>query len=252
MHPVFDLIQLATPLLCAIAVIIAVVALIIAIKAKNQYTQQSLEYYIERETRQQVDTKLGNLKMEIERTVDARIYNKIKSSTAQQAVEKKTSVPQYVNFQSQLTQNAMNAGQPEIKAEARQAIEVVEEKVEPIQKTEQTATANPPIPSPEPAHEKNIEYVYVGSCKNGSFKYVSPVSDSKTVFCITIEDNDTDKAIIDVDPNAYEKVSQTPDFLNEACNYSGNGSNVEVVKKGIVAKVGGEWVIKTKIVVELN
>lgn len=93
--------------------------------------------------------------------------------------------------------------------------------------------------------------LYAGTYRGGSFKGVYPVPDEKTVYSIRIESEDAAEGTISIDPNAYAKVAATPDYLDDACNLHGNGSNVKQVNSGTVIKEDKQWVVKEKIEVEL-
>lgn len=102
------------------------------------------------------------------------------------------------------------------------------------------------IPLPDPVT------FYTGICKEGAFKHVTSVPDNKTVFTIYAESKDAVEGILNVDLSAYDKIALTPDYLQNACVYSGNGTQLKVIKTGTVVKENGTWVVKEPIVAELN
>lgn len=130
---------------------------------------------------------------------------------------------------------------------AAQAASVEEKPVEtaPVQETE---------PEKKPVEISLPEPVtfYTGICKDGAFKHVTTVPDNKTVFTIYAESKDAVEGILNVDQSAYEKIAQTPDYLQNACVYSGNGTQLKVTKTGVVIKESGAWVVKEPIVAEFN
>lgn len=93
--------------------------------------------------------------------------------------------------------------------------------------------------------------LYAGTYRGGSFKGVYSVPNEKTVYSISIESEEATKGIICIDSNAYAKVAATPDYLDDACNLHGNGSNIKQVNSGTVIKENNQWIVKEKIEVEL-
>lgn len=93
--------------------------------------------------------------------------------------------------------------------------------------------------------------IYVGSYKTGSFKYNSPTPDGKTIYCITAGDKEAEEGVINIEQSAYDKVAETPDYLEGACIISGNGTQIQVCKPGTVSKENGQWIVKEQIEVEL-
>ena len=124
--------------------------------------------------------------------------------------------------------------------EEEKPIEVV-----PAQEPE-TEKAPVEIPLPEPVT------LYTGICKDGAFKHVTTVPDSKTIYTIYADSKDAVTGILNVDQSAYDKIAQTPDYLQNACVYSGNGTQLKVTKTGTVLKENGTWVVKEPIVAEFN
>ena len=94
--------------------------------------------------------------------------------------------------------------------------------------------------------------LYTGICKDGAFKHVTAVPDNKTIFTIYADSKDAIDGILNVDQSAYDKIAQTPDYLQNACVYSGNGTQLKVTKTGTVQKENGTWVVKEPIVAEFN
>ena len=66
------------------------------------------------------------------------------------------------------------------------------------------------------------------------------------------DSKDAVTGILNVDQSAYDKIAQTPDYLQNACVYSGNGTQLKVTKTGTVQKENGTWVVKEPIVAEFN
>ena len=93
---------------------------------------------------------------------------------------------------------------------------------------------------------------YTGICKDGAFKHVTTVPYNKTIFTIYADGKDAVTGILNVDQSAYDKIAQTPDYLQNACVYSGNGTQLKVTKTGTVQKENGTWIVKEPIVAEFN
>lgn len=116
------------------------------------------------------------------------------------------------------------------------------------------------VPAQEPETEKApVEIslpepvtLYTGICKDGAFKHVTTVPDSKTIYTIYADSKEAVTGILNVDQSAYDKIAQTPDYLQNACVYSGNGTQLKVTKTGTVQKENGTWVVKEPIVAEFN
>lgn len=127
-------------------------------------------------------------------------------------------------------------------------IHISTEEVKPdkkdAEKTKETLDREIPLPTP-------ITF-YAGICTNGAFKHVTTAPDNKTIYTIYAESQDAVHGILNVDRNAYDKIAQTPDYLQNACTYSGNGTQLKVTKTGTVAKENGIWVVKESIVAEFN
>ena len=147
----------------------------------------------------------------------------------------------------QMMKDAQNVIQPKPveKVEAAPKVEAKPEEVAPV--VEQETESKPvEIPLPEPVT------FYTGICKDGAFKHVTTVPDNKTIFTIFADSKDAVEGILNVDASAYDKIAQTPDYLQNACVYSGAGTQLKVTKTGIVVKDNGAWVIKEPIVAEFN
>ena len=110
----------------------------------------------------------------------------------------------------------------------------------------ETTKASVEISLPEPVT------LYTGICKGGAFKHVTTAPDDKTVYTIYADSKDAVHGILNVDTNAYDKITQTPDYLQNACVYSGNGTQLKVTKTGTVIKESGVWVVKEPIEAEFN
>lgn len=94
--------------------------------------------------------------------------------------------------------------------------------------------------------------LYASIYRDKAFKKVSKAPDDYTIYNITTSPSAPSSGVITIDLNAYAKVGTTPEFLDEACLVSGNGSNVKVIKPGTVAKDGENWIVTEQIEVELN
>lgn len=134
------------------------------------------------------------------------------------------------------------------------------EKVEIAPKVEAKPEEVAPVVDQEPEPEKAIVEIkipepvtyYTGICKDGAFKHVTSVPDNKTIYTIYAEGKDDIEGILNVDQSAYDKIAQTPDYLQNACVYSGNGTHLKVTKTGTVVKENGIWVVKEPIEAEFN
>lgn len=132
------------------------------------------------------------------------------------------------------------------------------ELVVPTHKDEGKPEGNTPFQETEP-EKKAVEIslpepvtFYTGICKDGAFKHVTTIPDNKTIFTIYADSKDAVEGILNVDQSAYDKIAQTPDYLQNACVYSGNGTQLKVTKTGVVLKENGTWVVKEPIVAEFN
>lgn len=94
--------------------------------------------------------------------------------------------------------------------------------------------------------------IYTGSYRTGSFRHTTLTPDEKTIFTITAESKDAVEGVLNIDINAYDKIAQTPDYLEKACTYSGAGTQLHVIQTGTVFKENGAWVVKDPIVAEFN
>lgn len=132
------------------------------------------------------------------------------------------------------------------------------EKVDAAPKVEETKQETAPAQEEEPAKgpvEQTLPEpvtFYTGICKDGAFKHVTTVPDNKTIFTILAGSQDAVEGILSVDASAYDKIAQTPDYLQNACVYSGNGTQLKVTKMGSVVKENGTWIVKEPIVAEFN
>lgn len=93
---------------------------------------------------------------------------------------------------------------------------------------------------------------YTGSYKTGSFLHITTTPDEKTIFTIDADSAESSEGVLDIDVNAYNKIAQTPEFLEGACDCSGSGSRVVVLEKGVVVKENGVWIVKNPIVAEFK
>ena len=113
--------------------------------------------------------------------------------------------------------------------------------------TEKTKEEGPvEIPLPEPVT------IYTGSYRTGSFRHTTLTPDEKTIFTITAESKDAVEGVLNIDVNAFDKITLTPDFLEGACRYSGTGTQLHVIQTGTVYKENGSWVVKEPIIAEFK
>lgn len=117
--------------------------------------------------------------------------------------------------------------------------------VEPIKET-QSGPVSEGISLPTPI------MLYTGSYSTGSFRHITTDPDDKTIFTICAKDKDAEEGVLNIDPNAYGKVLQTPDYLKNACSCSGNGSIIHIVQMGRVIKSKGVWTVADPVIVEFN
>ena len=94
--------------------------------------------------------------------------------------------------------------------------------------------------------------LFTGSYSTGSFRHITPVPDEKTVFTIYTDNADAVEGVLNIDESAYAKVAQTPDYLKNACSYSGTGTQLRVIQTGKVVKENGTWRVTEPIIAELN
>lgn len=94
--------------------------------------------------------------------------------------------------------------------------------------------------------------IYTGSYRTGSFRHTTLTPDEKTIFTITAESKDAVEGVLNIDVNAYDKIAQTPDYLEGACTYSGSGTQLQVIRTGTVYKDNGSWVVKDPIIAEFK
>lgn len=94
--------------------------------------------------------------------------------------------------------------------------------------------------------------LYASTCSKGAFRTVSDCPNDQTIYIIYLDDQNADQGVVSIDAKAYDKVAQTLDYLNDACEVSGGGSKVKEVSSGTVAKENDQWLIKKQIVVELS
>lgn len=208
-----------------IALAVAIFALLIALKAKEKSRQDRIEYYAKQEARAYFETSLNR---KVHDCVDNEMYRREHKMSKEQVADAKVDQPV-----------TLSANQVIEKPESIEVLKSEDKK----DGTEDESVAEISLPAPIS--------IYVGSYKTGSFKYSSASPDGKTIYCITAGDKDAVEGIINIDPSAYDKVAETPDYLEGACIVSGNGTQVKVCKPGTVIKDNGQWVIKDSIEVEL-
>lgn len=207
-----------------IAVILALVVSVIALLNAQKALKKSNRSRIEEITREAVD-----------RYMQFNFNQKIRNSVHDELVRQ----------QMMKDSPKVEETKPTEKVEAAPKVETKPEEVAPV--VEQETESKPvEIPLPEPVT------FYTGICKDGAFKHVTTVPDNKTIFTIFADSKDAVEGILNVDASAYDKIAQTPDYLQNACVYSGAGTQLKVTKTGIVVKDNGAWVIKEPIVAEFN
>ena len=94
--------------------------------------------------------------------------------------------------------------------------------------------------------------IYTGSYRTGSFRHTTLTPDEKTIFTITAESKDAVEGVLNIDVNAFDKITLTPDFLEGACRYSGTGTQLHVIQTGTVYKENGSWIVKEPIIAEFK
>lgn len=124
---------------------------------------------------------------------------------------------------------------------------------------ETTEPVKPVEEQPKEPQDGPIEIVlpkpvtlFTGSYSTGTFRHITPVPDEKTVFTIYTDNADAVEGVLNIDESAYAKVAQTPDYLKNACSWSGTGTQLRVIQTGKVVKENGAWVVKEPIIAELN
>ena len=207
-----------------IAIILALVVSVIALLNAQKALKKSNRSRIEEITREAVD-----------RYMQFNFNQKIRNSIHDELVRQ------------QMMKDAPKAEEPKPteKVEVAPKVEAKPEEITPV--VDQEPETKPvEISLPEPVT------FYTGICKDGAFKHVTTVPDNKTIFTIFADSKDAVEGMLNVDASAYDKIAQTPDYLQNACVYSGNGTQLKVTKTGIVVKDNGAWVIKEPIVAEFN
>ena len=212
-------------ILSGLALVVAVYALIVALNAKSRSDARILEHYLKKMLDDYYEPRLKrHLKEELESELYRRDHPLPKSSGPAPIVEPAPMLPP----------------KPTVTEDKKDDQSSIEPKTENLPSDEPNE-----ISLPEPVS------IYVGSYKTGSFKYSSPGPDDKTIYCITTSSKDSIEGVINLDPNAYRKVGETPDYLEGACIVSGDGLQVKVTKPGSVIKKDGKWEVSDQIEVEL-
>jgi hypothetical protein len=203
-----------------LALIVSIIALLNAQKALNKCRTERIKDIAQQE---------------VDRYVQFNLNTRIRNSVHDELVRQ------------QMMKDAPKVEEPKPteKVEIAPKVEAKHEEVAPV--VDQEPETKPvEISLPEPVT------VYTGICKDGAFKHVTTVPDNKTIFTIFADSKDAVEGILNVDASAYDKIAQTPDYLQNACVYSGAGTQLKVTKTGIVVKDNGAWVIKEPIVAEFN
>ena len=207
-----------------IAVVLALVLSLIALISAKKASERSQDYNIGHIAREEIRRYMGF-------EGDQRIKSVVRDELSREQQKKDGPKPEVVKR----AETVVNAPKEEEKP-----TEVV-----PAQEPE-TEKAPVEISLPEPVT------LYTGICKDGAFKHVTTVPDSKTIYTIYADNKDAVTGILNVDQSAYDKIAQTPDYLQNACVYSGNGTQLKITKTGTVQKENGTWVVKEPIVAEFN
>ena len=124
------------------------------------------------------------------------------------------------------------------------------EKVESVKPTEDRPVK--PQSGPVEISRPDPVTLFTGSYSTGAFRHITSIPDDKTVFTIYTESADAYEGVLNIDESAYEKVAQTPDYLRNACSYSGAGTRLRVIQTGKVVKENGTWVVKEPIIADFN
>lgn len=206
---------LAALILALIALAIAVFAFIKANKALEKSSRDRIDRLARKTFDQQFDTFYGQ---KIKNLVHDEFVKQ--QAKAVPVVKDVTSVPL---SQDDDSSPAKNEGAEESKDEG------------PVE-----------IQLPEPVT------IYTGSYRTGSFRHTTLTPDEKTIFTITAESKDAVEGVLNIDVNAYDKIAQTPDYLEGACTYSGSGTQLHVIQTGTVYKDNGSWVVKDPIIAEFK
>lgn len=188
--------------------------------------------------------------------LDNRIHLKFNEMYSRKMANEPTRpVVKYIN-------ETVSAPKPSIEIKPSLADSQVVEQNEPTTpKSEETPASVAPVTEEnkeegiQPGTEIKLDTpitLYASIYRDKAFKKVSTTPDEYTIYNITTSSLVPTSGLITVDVNAYAKVGTTPDFLDEACIVSGNGSNVKVTKPGIVTKEGENWIVTEQIEVELN
>ena len=145
------------------------------------------------------------------------------------------------------------------KAVAQSSKEQKSTPVDPPAKPEKTEPVKPVEEQPKEPQDgpKVIDLpkpvtLFTGSYSTGAFRHITSAPDEKTVFTIYVDNADAVEGVLSIDESAYAKVAQTPDYLKNACSYSGTGTQLRVIQTGKVVKENGAWRVTEPIIAELN
>lgn len=138
----------------------------------------------------------------------------------------------------------------QLRKDINNKIDEIKQLIETTSQDSVCISTQPPAPiepSSNPIHTK----LFVGTYRGGSFNGVLSTPNENTIYIITLPKEDALEGTISIDHVAYPKVEATLDYLDDACNIHGNGSNIRQINEGRVIKDGNRWIVANKIDVEL-
>lgn len=221
----------ATLIIVFVALLFAVVIAIIALIKANKALQKSERQHMENISREVLRTYMG-----------FEGGHRIRSIVCEElAKQQGKPVAQPPKSQTQTSATPSAPVTPPAKTESMEpAKPAVEEKAEEIQRVPEEISLPKPVT------------LFTGSYSTGSFRHITSVPDEKTVFTIYTDNADAMEGVLNIDESAYAKVAQTPDYLKNACSYSGTGTQLRVIQTGKVVKENGTWKVTEPIIAELN
>lgn len=221
----------ATRIIVFVALLFAVVIAIIALIKANKALQKSKRQHMENISREVLRTYMG-----------FEGGHRIRSIVCEElAKQQGKAVAQPPISQTQTSATPSTPVTPPAKTESTEPPKpAVEEKAEEIQRVPEEISLPKPVT------------LFTGSYSTGSFRHITSVPDEKTVFTIYTDNADAMEGVLNIDESAYAKVAQTPDYLKNACSYSGTGTQLRVIQTGKVVKENGTWKVTEPIIAELN
>lgn len=221
----------ATLIIVFVALLFAVVIAIIALIKANKALQKSERQHMENISREVLRTYMG-----------FEGGHRIRSIVCEElAKQQGKAVAQPPISQTQTSATPSTPVTTPAKTESTEpAKPAVEEKPEEIQRVPEEISLPKPVT------------LFTGSYSTGSFRHITSVPDEKTVFTIYTDNADAMEGVLNIDESAYAKVAQTPDYLKNACSYSGTGTQLRVIQTGKVVKENGTWKVTEPIIAELN